>query len=870
MHPAMEARRTIRRGWGRSVCIVVFLALLCATVVLPPSRALTTRGAIVIASDADFTPSNGVVGGIGTPVDPFVISGWEIYAGSSEGIRVQDTTAYFVIRDVLLSGYYGCNILLRSVRHAAVVNATASSQGSGMCAIQSSDVVLRSNAVSQAGIDVQESRNVTIANNVLTNGYGISVSSSVNVSITNNRVIHSRGGGAGASYSSNVTIAGNVIDTPASTGIGLYSVTNGTAASNEVHGSDYVGIYVMGGDRPVVRGNNVSSSTWSGLRLEYATNATVETNRFTDDGITIYGSLRQHFDTHTIPPDNLVNGRPLYYYRNCNGTVLDGVPVGQAIFVGCSSIRLANLTIDRADTAITFMFVVNGTVEANRFTGNVGSVTVSDSDTIRIVGNWMADNQGGISIGTTANAFVFHNSLIRNPYPASDFGGASHAWDDGYPSGGNYYSSYTGTDACSGPGQDVCTGGDGIGDTPMYVGSGYLDRYPLMVPYGQTGQSPTATFTYGPTPVTVSYPVWFDASASSDPDGSIRSYTWDFGDGTTRRDSYPSTSKWYDTRGTYLVTLTVRDNSELIGTFSQTIRVYSLPVASFTVTPAYPFLGQVVKFNASSSYDLDGTITSYDWTFGDQTTGSGVVVTHVYRTYYGGFSVMLRVTNDIGLVSVAYQGVSVGYDPTPPQSAASYVGPRGENGWFKGNVTAELRGTDQGSWVASIQYRIDGGPWRAYAGPLPFSEGERLFEYYAIDAADNAEALHSDNLFVDSRPPGITALHAEGGGAVTIAWDAVDATSGLARFEVSLDHGPYVWVGTNRSMHVTLDAGSHVVSLRAVDVAGNVATKEVRFDVGSELTSPAFVALFGVGIAVAIVAGLLVFSTWRRRRSGAR
>lgn len=868
----MEVRRTVHRAALRSVCFGVVLALLCGTASLPPSRALTTRAAIAIASNADFTPANGVVSGTGTPGDPFVISGWQIYAGSSEGILVHDTTAHFVIRDVSVSGYYGCNIVLQNVRHASVVNATLSSQGSGgLCAGQSSDVELRSNDATQAQIDVQGSTNVTVADNVLTNGNGIFASSSTNVSISNNRVIGSHGGGVGASYSSNVTIVGNVIDTPASTGIGLASVMNGTAASNEVHGSNYVGIYVMGGDRPVVRGNNVSSSAWSGLRLEYATNATVEMNRFTDDGISIYGSLRQHYDTHTIPPDNLVNGRPLYYYRNCNGTVLDGVPVGQAIFVGCSSIRLANLSIDRTETAITFMSVVNGRVESNRFTGNGASVTVSDSDTIRIVDNWMADNQGGISIGTTANAFVFHNALIRNPYQASDFGGASHTWDNGYPSGGNYYSSYTGTDACSGPAQDVCTGGDGIGDTPVYVGSGYLDRYPLMVPFGLTGQAPTATFTYGTTPITVSYPVWFDASASSDPDGSIVSYTWDFGDGTSRRDAYPSTSKWYDARGTFTVTLTVRDNSQFSATFSRTIRVYSLPVASFTVAPPYPFTNQVVTFNASSSYDLDGTITSYDWTFGDQTTGSGVVVTHVYRNYTGGFSVMLRVTNDVGLVSVAYQGLIVGYDPTPPQSTATYSGPRGENGWFKGTVTAELRATDQGSWIRSIQYRTDGGPWRAYAGPLVFSEGESLLEYHAIDGADNAEAIHSDRVSVDSRAPSITGLHAQGGGAVTIAWDAVDATSGLARFEVSVDHGPYTWVGTNRSMHVTLEDGSHVVSLRAVDVAGNVATSEVRFDVGSGLASPAVLALLSVGIAVAIVAGLLVFSIWRsRRRPGAR
>jgi hypothetical protein len=53
------------------------------------------------------------------------------------------------------------------------------------------------------------------------------------------------------------------------------------------------------------------------------------------------------------------------------------------------------------------------------------------------------------------------------------------AWDDGYPSGGNYWSDYAGADAFSGPDQDV-PGSDNIGDTPYQISTGESDRYPHM------------------------------------------------------------------------------------------------------------------------------------------------------------------------------------------------------------------------------------------------------------------------------------------------------------------------------------------------------------------------------------------------------
>jgi hypothetical protein len=54
-----------------------------------------------------------------------------------------------------------------------------------------------------------------------------------------------------------------------------------------------------------------------------------------------------------------------------------------------------------------------------------------------------------------------------------------NAWNNGYPSGGNYWSDYNGTDFYSGPYQNV-TGSDGIGDTSYVIDANNTDDYPLM------------------------------------------------------------------------------------------------------------------------------------------------------------------------------------------------------------------------------------------------------------------------------------------------------------------------------------------------------------------------------------------------------
>jgi hypothetical protein len=79
------------------------------------------------------------------------------------------------------------------------------------------------------------------------------------------------------------------------------------------------------------------------------------------------------------------------------------------------------------------------------------------------------------------------------------------------------------------------------------------------------------------------------------------------------------------------------------------------PVASFTVS----VVGRAVALDASSSADADGTIISYQWTFGDGTAGTGIAATHTYAID-GAFEIMLGVSDDDGKTAVAHRSAVVG------------------------------------------------------------------------------------------------------------------------------------------------------------------------------------------------------------------
>ncbi len=159
-------------------------------------------------------------------------------------------------------------------------------------------------------------------------------------------------------------------------------------------------------------------------------------------------------------------------------------------------------------------------------------------------------------------------------------------------------------------------------------------------------QPPVASFTESATTAPTGTAITFDASASHDPDGTIVSYSWNFGDGMTA--TGVTTSHSYAIAGSYMVTLTVTDNSGSTGMSSATKTITDrAPTASFTFTPANPTVGQTVIFDGSTIFDPDGTITNYSWTFGDGGTGTGVTTTHAYAAA-NTYTVTLTVTDNSG------------------------------------------------------------------------------------------------------------------------------------------------------------------------------------------------------------------------------
>jgi PKD repeat protein len=165
----------------------------------------------------------------------------------------------------------------------------------------------------------------------------------------------------------------------------------------------------------------------------------------------------------------------------------------------------------------------------------------------------------------------------------------------------------------------------------------------------------------GPTSGLVGETLSFSGANSSDDDGRIVSYAWDFGDGTTG--SGLNVTHSYSTDGSYTVTLTVTDNGGLTGKATHAVQVnqpvqINLPPTAVIEGPVTAQVSQTIQFDGSGSSDSDGNIVSYAWDVGDGTTGSGITVTHVY-TQAGNYKVALTVTDNGGLTGKATHTVQI-------------------------------------------------------------------------------------------------------------------------------------------------------------------------------------------------------------------
>ena len=164
-----------------------------------------------------------------------------------------------------------------------------------------------------------------------------------------------------------------------------------------------------------------------------------------------------------------------------------------------------------------------------------------------------------------------------------------------------------------------------------------------------TQQSPVAKAAASPTTGTAPLAVNFSSAGAYDPDGSLVSYDWEFGDGGISTLANPQHS--YSAAGTYTASLVVRDNAGFSDFASLTITVQQppnvLPIASVTATPTSGVAPLNVAFSSTGSYDPDGSIASYSWSFGDGVTSTIANPSHIYASQ-GTYTATLTVTDNRG------------------------------------------------------------------------------------------------------------------------------------------------------------------------------------------------------------------------------
>lgn len=309
---------------------------------------------------------------------------------------------------------------------------------------------------------------------------------------------------------------------------------------------------------------------------------------------------------------------------------------GNAIIDGCGIENVVNISADHVT-------MCNCTIK----NGTYGFRIYHSSGSI-ITENTIQDSKYGMFLRGAINNLIYNNNFMNNTQNVYDLG--SNSWDGGYLHGGNYWDDYTGMD----------NNRDGFGDTSYRIaGASNFDMYPLMKPFTVP---PVADFSYSPISPTDLQIVTFN-DTSTDSDGYIESWFWDFGDGNTSTLQHV-THRYFD-NGVYTVTFSIIDDDQAVNQVYKMISVLNVgPIAKFTFFS--PFLSKIndtIQFT-DTSIDSDGTVVSWRWDFGDETTSSEQNPVHKYSTG-GTYQISLRINDNDGVSDTATEFITI-YIVTSP------------------------------------------------------------------------------------------------------------------------------------------------------------------------------------------------------------
>ena len=252
--------------------------------------------------------------------------------------------------------------------------------------------------------------------------------------------------------------------------------------------------------------------------------------------------------------------------------------------------------------------------------------------------------------------------------------------------------------------------------------------------------------------------VAFDSTGSTDLDGTIVAYEWDFGDGSPIVNG-PTPSHTYMASGAYFVTLTVTDDNVPGAPDSDYTTALIAASVAPVADPNGPYIGrrdQEVFFDGSGSSDLDGTIVDYAWDFGDSNdpaivSGPSPTASHTYTTAWQ-YKVTLTVTDETGEVGEATTTATIGIGNLPPvaDAGSTAVGSDSMTRNFDGSQSVD---PNVGGSIVAYSWDFGDG--------TPFGSGETTSHTYTsfgnfnvtLTVTDNEGKTDSDNTLAVIEPP---------------------------------------------------------------------------------------------------------------------